>query len=132
MTRGNEAVPVPGMDRAAVVRLLRERFPALAQLFGDPDNLDPETPEPYFSYERFAEEVLRRQNDRNLVEATYAFINELALSRDYWLEEVFGVALLEHLAQDAAFAAAAYPHLNNDAQNALRAIEEQMYGRLRD
>jgi ribonucleotide reductase beta subunit family protein with ferritin-like domain len=74
-------------------------------LFGDPENLDPTTPEPYYSYERFAEEVLRRKNDELFLKSVCAFINELAASRERWLQEVLGVALLESLAQDSEFAA---------------------------
>jgi hypothetical protein len=120
------------MGPEGAVRFLRVRFPELAHLFGDPENLDPETPEPYHSYERFAEAVLRRQDDRIFLESVYAFINELAVSREYWLQEVLGVSLLESLARNAEFATALYPHLNTKAQEVLRAMEQQMCGRFRE
>jgi hypothetical protein len=90
-----DAIPVPMMGPEGAARFLRVRFPELGHLFGDPENLDPETPEPYHSYERFAEAVLRRQDDRLFLESVYAFINELAVSREYWLQEVLCVPLGE-------------------------------------
>ena len=127
-----DAIPVPMMQPDDTLQLLRKRFPELAHLFSDPEHLDPEAPEPYHSYERLAEEILRRQNDSGFLEPVYAFLNELALSREYWLEEAFGVALMENLAQDAAFAAMLYPHINDEAQRVLKAIEQQVYGRSLD
>lgn len=114
------------------VRLLRSRFPELAHLFGDPEHPDPESPEPYRSYECFAEEILKRQQDSNFLGAVYAFLNELALSREYWLQEAFGVALMESLAQEAEFTANLYSHINVEAQEVLKNIEKGVYGRFRD
>jgi hypothetical protein len=44
-----DAVPVPMMQPADVVRYLRGHFPNLIHLFSDPENLDPVVPEPYTS-----------------------------------------------------------------------------------
>lgn len=114
------------------VRLLRSRFPELTHLFGDPEHIDPEVPEPYHSYERFAEVILKRQQDFNFLGPVYAFLNELALSREYWMQEALCVALLESLAQDAEFTANLYPHINTEARKVLKSIEERVYGRLHD
>ena len=124
-----DAVPVPMMQPKDAVKYLRDRFPELVHLFSDPESLDEEIPEPYSSYERLAEEVLRRQNDQRLLGKLYSLINEMALSKERWLEEALGVSLLESLAQDAEFSANLYPHLNSQAQEMLRAIEQGMYGR---
>src|SRR2546429_1829841 len=63
-----DAVPVPMMQPADVVRYLRGHFPNLIHLFSDPENLDPVVPEPYTSSALLAEEVLRRRDDPSLFE----------------------------------------------------------------
>jgi hypothetical protein len=124
-----DAVPVPMKGPEFAVRLLLDRFPSMGHLFDDTDYFETQDPEPHRYYERFAEEVLRRQHEQEFMASAYTFINELALSHEYWIEEVLNVSLLEHLAQDPAFAARAYDYLNAEAQSLLRTIEKQMYGR---
>jgi predicted ATPase len=97
-----DAVPVPMMGPEETVRFLRDRFPKLGHLFSDPENMDPS--EPYYSCGRLADEVLRRQDDQALLESFYSLINEMATSRQYWLEETLG-DILEALVHDEAFAA---------------------------
>lgn len=122
-----DAVPVPSMGPSEALRLLRERFPSLAPTFGNPD--DPEPGEPYNSYELFADEVLRRRSDNTFLSTVYEFVSEMAASGDYTLEDLLIVTVLESLAQDREFASTLYPNINKKAQEALRAVERQTYGR---
>lgn len=94
-----DAVPVPMMQPKGAVKYRRDRFPELVHLFSDPENLDPEVPEPYNSYNRLAEEVLRHQDNDNLFQSFCALLNELALSKEFWLEELLG-DVLEGLVHD--------------------------------
>ncbi len=124
-----DALPLPTIRPSDALRLLWARFPELSQQFGDPDDPDPETPEPHYSYSLFAEEVLRRKEDKLFLERVCTFINELALSRDSLLEELLATEVLEGLAQDPGMAATLYPKIVPEAQETLRAIEREMYGR---
>ena len=124
-----DAVPVPVMGPTGAVRFLRSRFPELAHLFSDPDNLDLETPEPYHSYGIFAREVLVRRDDRNLLPEVYRFIDDMALSGQSILQELLVIEVLKTLAQDAQFATSSYRHIHQEAGEALRDVERQIYGR---
>jgi hypothetical protein len=115
-----DAVPVPMMQPADVVRYLRGHFPNLIHLFSDPENLDPEVAEPYTCSALLAEEVLRRRDDPSLFESLYSVINEMALSREYWMEETLG-NLAEGLVHDEAFVARLRPLLNDQANEKLLA-----------
>lgn len=108
-----DAVPVPMMQPEDVIRYIRDRFPELIHLFGDPDD------GPYYPYNRLAEEVMRRQDDRALFEAFCSLINEMAASKEYWLGEVLG-DLLEGIAHYEVFTAKLFPRLNQHAQEMLR------------
>jgi hypothetical protein len=129
-----DAVPVPVMGTASALRFLWSRFPELSHLFTDPDKPDSENfdIEPYLSYGQFAEEVLRRQHDTALLHCVYEFIDDLALSGQSILQELFIIEVLERLAGDAEFAARLYPNIHREAQDALRDVERQVYGRSRD
>jgi hypothetical protein len=91
-----DVVPVPPQDggKADAVRLLRDRFPEFSQSFGDPDNADPETAEPYYSYSRLVEWVLAKKDDKALLQKVSSFINELILSKDNLLEELAIIEVL--------------------------------------
>jgi len=115
-----DAVPVPMMQPADVVRYLRGHFPNLIHLFSDPENLDPVVPEPYTSSALLAEEVLRRRDDPSLFESFYSVTNEMALSREYWMQETLG-DLVGGLVHDKAFVARLRPHLNAQANEELEA-----------
>lgn len=110
-----DAVPVPMMGPDDALRLLRNRFPELVAVFSDPDNPDPYLVEPYHSYNRLAEEVSRHRHDTHLLESFCSFINELALSKEYWLEEVLG-DMIEGLVHEESFVYRLRPHLNAQAQ----------------
>ena len=113
-------VPVPHMEPKDVVRYLRDHLPNLVHLFSDPENLDPEVPEPYSSSTLLAEEMLRRQDETSLLESFYAVINEMAASREFWMQETLG-DLLEGLVHDEAFVARLRLNLNPQAQEKLEA-----------
>jgi hypothetical protein len=100
-----DAVPVPVMGTTGALRFLRNRFPELHYLFTDPDKSNSENLdiEPYFSYGQFAEEVLRRQDDKAFLSSVYEFIDDLALSGQSILQELFVIEVLERLAGDAEF-----------------------------
>jgi len=115
-----DAVPVPMMQPADVVRYLRGHFPNLIHLFSDPENLDPVVPEPYTSSALLAEEVLRRRDDPSLFESFYSVTTEMALSREYWMQETLG-DLVGGLVHDKAFVARLRPHLNAQANEELEA-----------
>ena len=129
-----DAVPVPAMGTAGALRFLWNRFPELHHLFTDPEKPDSENfdIEPYFSYGQFAEEVLRRQDDRALLSSVYEFIDDLAFSGQSILQELFVIEVLERLAGDAEFASSLYPNIHREAQDALRDVERQIYGRSRE
>jgi hypothetical protein len=126
-----DAVPIPSkrMGKADVLRLLRNRFPEFAELFCDPENIDPEVDEPYYSYSRLVEQVLARKEDNSLLKRVSSFVNEMTTSKDPWLEELVGVEVLEGLAQDPIVAASLYASIVPEAQASLKAIERRMYGR---
>jgi hypothetical protein len=115
-----DAVPVPMMQPEDIVRYLRDHFPNLIDLFSDPEHLDPEVPEPYASSALLAEEMLCRREDTSLLELFYSALNEMAVSREYWMQEFLG-DLLEGLIHDEAFVAKLRPHLNARAKEKLEA-----------
>jgi hypothetical protein len=92
----------------------------LIHLFSDPENLDPTVPEPYSSCGRLAEEVLRRQDNQALQKSFYSLLNEMATSRQFWLDEASG-ELLGALVHDERLAAKLHSHLNEQAQQKLKA-----------
>jgi hypothetical protein len=116
-----DAVPVPMMQPEDIVRYLRNHFPNLIHLFSDPDHVDSEVPEPYTSSGLLATEMLRRREDTNLLESFYSALNEMAVSREYWMQETLG-DLLEGLVHDEAFVARLRPHLNVQAKAKLDAL----------
>src|SRR5215472_18765105 len=111
-----DAVPVPMMEPKDVVRYLRDRLPHFVHLLGDPENL--ELGEPYISCGLLAEEMLRRREDTSLLESFCSVLNEMAVSREFWMQETFG-DLLEGLVHDEAFVAKLRPRLNAQAQEEL-------------
>lgn len=117
-----DAVPVSMMQPEDIVRYLRRHFPNLIHLFSDPENPDPEVPEPYTSSGLLAEEMLRRREDTSLLESFYSALNEMAVSREYWMQETLG-DLLEGLIHDEAFVAKLRPHLNAQAKEKLEAAK---------
>ena len=117
-----DAVPVPMMQPEDIVRYLRRHFPNPIHLFSDPENPDPEVPEPYTSSGLLAEEMLRRREDTSLLESFYSALNEMAVSREYWMQETLG-DLLEGLIHDEAFVAKLRPHLNAQAKEKLEAAK---------
>jgi len=113
-----DAVPVPMMQPEDIVRYLRTRLPSLAHLFSDPENI--ELDEPYYSCGRLAEEVLRRRNDASILESFCSVVNEMAVSREFWMREALG-DLLEGLVHDEAFVTDLRPRLNAQALEQLEA-----------
>jgi hypothetical protein len=111
-----DAVPVPMMEPREVVKYLRDRLPQFASLLGGPENFV----EPYSSSGLLAEEMLRRQDDSELLQSLCSVMNEMALSREYWMQETLG-DLLEGLIHDEAFVAKLRPHLNAQAKEKLEA-----------
>jgi hypothetical protein len=112
------------MGPAGAVRLLQGRFPELSGLPGPDD--------PAFAnqaYAEFAGEVLRRQSDEPFVASVCSFIDDLALSGQSILQELFVIEVLENLAQDPGFCRKLYPRIHSEAQDALRSVERNMYGR---
>ena len=107
-----DAVPVPMMGPDDAIRLLRSRFPELVATFSHPDDPDPG---PYYFYNRRAEEVGRQRHNTHLVESFCSFINELALSKEHWLEELLG-DMIEGLVYDESFVFILRPYLNAQAQ----------------
>jgi hypothetical protein len=130
----DDAVPVPskGMGKPDVLRLLRDRFPEFEHLFGDSDDLDPEVAEPHYSYGLLVNEVLNKKEDKALLLRISSFIDELILSKDAWLEELAVIEVLEGLAQDPALALELYSTIGPEAKDALKEVERQMYGRVRE
>jgi hypothetical protein len=124
-----DAFPVPMMGPADAIRLLRTRFPELYHLLGNPDNLDHENSEPYYSYGIFSREVWQRRNDKSFLDRVCSLINEMVVSREHILEDLASVGVLEELAADPVMAEALYSNLVPEAQKALRAIECEFYGR---
>jgi hypothetical protein len=129
-----DAVPVPVMGTTGALRFLRNRFPELHYLFTDPDKSNSENLdiEPYFSYGQFAEEVLRRQDDKAFLSSVYEFIDDLALSGQSILQELFVLKFWKGSQAMLNFAASLYSNIHREAQDALRDVERQMYGRSRD
>jgi len=113
-----DAVPVPMMEPGDVVKYLRDRLPQLAHLLGAPEN----PVEPYSSSGLLAEEMLRRRADSGLLESLCSVMNEMAVSREFWMQEVLG-DLLEGLVHDEAFVAKLRPHLNAQASKKLEAAK---------
>jgi hypothetical protein len=112
------------MGPAGAVRLLQGRFPELSGLLGPDD--------PAFAnqaYAEFAREVLRRQSDEPFVTSACRFIDDLALSGQSILQELFVIEVLEILAQDPGFCRKLYPLIHSESQDALRSVERNMYGR---
>ena len=127
-----DAVPVPVMGKEGALKFLRDRFPEMAHLFADPTTPECDLDvEPYHSYGEFAYEVLRRQGDEQLMRSVYQFVDDLALSGQSILQELFVIEVLEVLATDATFAASLYPHIHREAQEALCEVEERWFGRSR-
>jgi hypothetical protein len=58
-----------------------------------------------------------------------SFIDDLALSGQSILQELFVIEVLEILAQDPGFCRRLYPLIHSEAQDALRSVERNMYGR---
>jgi hypothetical protein len=116
-----DAVPALMMGPNDALRLLRNHFPELTSLFSDPDKLDSAVPEPYYSYSRLADEVRNRREDRNLVESFCSFINELASSREFWIDEALN-DMLEGFVHEDSFVSLLRPHLNVQAEARLRAM----------
>ncbi len=121
-----DAVPVPVMGPAGAVRLLMARFPQISHLFVDPNGPEFENSDAYSAYNRFAEEVLRRQNDTTFLSGVYVFIDDLAFSQQSILEELFG-EVLETLAQDKEFCRKLYPCVHSEAKEALKRVDPETY-----
>ncbi len=124
----SDAVPVQVMGPAGAVRLLQGRFPELFGLL-DPDDPNFDSFDANQAYTEFAREVLRRQSDEPFVASVCSFIDDLALSGQSILQELFIIEVLEILAQDSGFCRKLYPLIHSEAQDALRSVERNMYGR---
>jgi hypothetical protein len=116
------------MGPAGAVRLLQGRFPELSGL-PDPDDPNFDSFDANHAYAEFVREVLRRQSDEPLVASVCSFIDDLALSGQSILQELFVIEVLENLAQDPGFCRKLYPRIHSEAQDALRSVERNMYGR---
>jgi hypothetical protein len=117
------------MGPSGAVKLLRARFPDLANLLADPDDPDFDAVDAHHSYGEFGREVLRRQNDSAFLASVCPFLDDLALSGQSILEELFVIDVLEVLAKDAEFARRLCPLPPSEAHNALRTVAREIYGR---
>src|SRR3989442_15834155 len=85
------------MTGTEAVALLMERFPALKEKVGDPNDL---FEMPHVTYGLLATELVENSADEGLLDAASRFINDLANSGDSLLEELLVIDILEGLAQD--------------------------------
>ena len=125
-----DAMPTHAMGPRDALRLLKGRFPEFSHLFSDPDDLGLEPSEPYYSYGIFAREMLERRSDARLLERVISLINEMTTSKEHILEYVVIVTVLEQFAENPEMAPLLYPRIVPQAQEALRAIERDFYGRV--
>jgi hypothetical protein len=124
-----DAMPGHTLGSRDALRLLKTRFPEFSDLFSDPDDPDLEPSEPHYSYGIFAREVLERRHDARLLDRVTSLINEMVVSKAHILEYVVAVTVLEQLADDPEMAPLLYPKIVPEAQETLRAIERDLYGR---
>jgi hypothetical protein len=110
------------MTPSQVLELLASRFPELPVL--SPDD-EVAAAEPYYSYERFADEVRNRRDDRGFFMRACSFINELADSGDELLEEVLVLSVLETVAEDPALAKDMRGCLSVKANSFLQGVETE-------
>ncbi len=108
------------MEPGDVVKFLRDRLPQLAHLFGSAENLV----EPYSSSGLLAEEMLRRRDDGGLLKSFCSVMNEMAVSREFWMQETLG-DLLEGLVRDEEYVAKLRIHLNAQACEKLEAAKSR-------
>jgi hypothetical protein len=116
------------MDYVGALKLLRERFPQLSHFLPEPDDPDFDNSDVYHAFSEFAEQAVRRQSDEKFFSSVCTFIDDLALSGQSVLQELFG-EVLETLAQDAEFCRRLRPHIHSETREALRIVEREMYGR---
>ena len=107
------------------LELLRSNFPDLISCADTYEG----APEPYYSYERFAEKILQRKSDPDLLNRVCLFIDDMTESRSNLIRELLVVSILEALAQDALMAKNIRGHVSPTAADLLRLVERRVYGR---
>jgi hypothetical protein len=113
---------------AEAVSLLVDRFPFMLDLGESLEELK-ETG-PFYTYVLFGEQVKRKQNDAAFLRLVSGFIDELAASNDWLLEEVLVVSLLEKLAEDPGLAAKLDVLISEKARGWLKDVERVIYKRI--
>ncbi len=126
--RPYDAVPVPVMDYVGALKLLRERFPQLSNILPGPHDPNFDNSDVYHAYAEFAEQTMRRKSDEKFFSSACTFTDDLALSGQSVLQELFG-EVLETLGQDAEFCRRLHSRIHSEAREALPIVERDMYGR---
>jgi hypothetical protein len=99
---------------AEAVSLLIERFPMVLDLGESREELIDTGP--FYAFERFASEALKRKSDKNFLQLVGFFVDELAESKDPLLQELLVVSVLEKLAEDPNAAVKLIPHMGEKAR----------------
>lgn len=115
----------PPVTSAEAVSLLLEKFPCLSDSGGE--ELSPN--EPYYAYERLAEQVALRHNDPAFLKGACDFFQILAESRDRLLTDLLVVGLFEPIAENAALASKVKECLGPVAKEILQTVERDLFGR---
>jgi hypothetical protein len=109
-----------------VVSILLRRFRSIADLLcQDEANYS----YPFYVYDKFAVEVIKRIRDKSFMEEVGTFVDDLAESTDPLVRDVLVVSLLEGIASDAEAARVLKNVIRSDAKALLFDVEAKMYGR---
>ena len=114
------------MTEEEAISLLLTRFPGLRKKIDDPEDL---VGSPHYVYGLLASEVLENRTDEDLLNATSAFIDELANSGNGLLEELLVVDVLEGLAEDPALARRLKTKISSKAAAFLDRVEKEYFRR---
>ncbi len=119
-------VLVRTMTPREVVRLLLDRFPNdRGVVCPDEDSLD----YPFAAYDRFARLVIERSSDPAFIQLVALFIDELAISKDWLVDNVLRASLLEGIADNENVARMISRHLSPHSRSVLHEVESDFYGR---
>ncbi len=119
-------VLVRTMTPREVVRLLLDRFPQDRNLVC-PDYAPSD--DPFGAYDRFARLVIERSGDSTFIQLVALFIDELAMSKDWLVDNVLRASLLEGIANNGKVARIISRHLSPHSRNILHQVESDFYGR---
>jgi hypothetical protein len=108
------------MGHAGAAKLLRAKFPELSDVLPKPDDPEFDGSDAYHASAEFAKQVSQRRNDEGFLASACLFIDDLALTGQRVLQEMFG-EVLETLTQDAGLCRQLRPRLHSETQEALRA-----------